>query len=354
MSHQLSRLMLALSVSACLPSLQGLQAGERIRIEPGTKLSVRLERSVGTKDFYEWHSFGEVRTVPGTLVQDVVSTDGELALAAGTHVSVAVLESQRAGRVKGRSRLRLGLYSLDTADGEIIPVEGYPTDINGRQVDHENTAHGKRGLVKDAAVDFGSVTVGAGAGFVAAGPFGAAVGAGGGLLVAAIWTVARRGPSLVVPAGTVVNFVIGRPVSVVASGEIVKDGAQLQPETWGRGVTIPPSDDLLTLADQLDSNPDAVRQDLRSIRFKDRPEVDRIFGKYLEAVARFKEGDKDSLKLMREAYREGQASALPEGARAEMARNLVVMLRATDPDWERDPVLNDPLVQGALVEGVQQ
>jgi hypothetical protein len=363
MRHQLLRLMLAVLVSACLPSVlgllallcpQGLQAGERIRIDPGTKLPVRLERSVGTKEFYKWHSFGEVRTVPGTLVQDVASTDGELALPAGTRVSVAVLESKRAGRVKGRSRLRLGLYSLDTADGEIIPVDGYPTDINGRKVDRENTAHGKRGLVKDAAVDLGSVTVGAGAGFVAAGPVGAAVGAGGGLLVAAIWTVARRGPNLVVPAGTVVSFVVDRPVSVVTSGEVVKDGAQLEAATWGRGTVIPPSDDLLALADQLDSNPDAVRQEVRSIKFKDRPGVDRVFAKYLEAVARFKEGDKDSIKLMREAYRDGQASALPADARAEMARNLVVMLRATDANWERDPVLSDPLVQAALVEGVQQ
>ena len=40
---------------AFLPS--SALAGERLRIEPGTKIPVRLERSVGTKDYYQWHSF---------------------------------------------------------------------------------------------------------------------------------------------------------------------------------------------------------------------------------------------------------------------------------------------------------
>ena len=40
-------------------------------------------------------------------------------------------------------------------------------------------------------------------------------------------------------------------------------------------------------------------------------------------------------------------------ARAEMARNLVVIMRATEKDWQRDPLLNDPRVQRALVEEIQ-
>ena len=335
---------------ACLPS--PIRATERLRIEPGTKIPVRLESSVGTKEFYQWHSFGNVRTVSGTLMQDLVTPDGQVALPAGTKIRVAVLESKRAGHITGRSRLRLGLYSVRTPDGEVIPLDGYPTDLNRRKVDREGTAHGHRGLVKDGAVDFGSVVIGAGAGFVAAGPVGGALGAGGGLLVAAIWTVARRGPDLTVPAGTVLEFVLGRPVSLVAMGDVVDDGARLQPSTWGRGRVIPPSEDLLALADQLDSDPEGVLQQLKQIRFKDRPGVDRAFAKYLQAVARFQKGDhsKDTLNMMRDAYRAAQSSALPPAARAEMARNLVFILRATEKDWERDPLLNDPQVQAALVE----
>jgi hypothetical protein len=337
-------------VLACLPS--PIRATERLRIEPGTKIPVRLESSVGTKEFYQWHSFGNVRTVSGTLMQDLVTSDGQVALPSGTKIRVAVLESKRAGHITGRSRLRLGLYSVRTPDGEVIPLDGYPTDLNRRKVDREGTAHGHRGLVKDGAVDFGSVVIGAGAGFVAAGPVGGALGAGGGLLVAAIWTVARRGPDLTVPAGTVLEFVLGRPVSLVAMGDVVDDGAKLQPSTWGRGRVIPPSEDLLALADQLDSDPEGVLQQLKQIRFKDRPGVDRAFAKYLQAVARFQKGDhsKDTLNMMRDAYRAAQSSAVPPAARAEMARNLVFILRATEKDWERDPLLNDPQVQAALVE----
>ena len=329
-----------------------IQAATRIRVEAGTKLPVRLERSVGTKDFNQWHSFGPVRTVSGTLVQDIVASDGQVALPAGTRISVAVLEDKRAGHLVGRSKLRLGLYSVATPDGEVIPIDGYPTTLDHRKVDREGTEHGRGGLVKDAGVDMASVVTGAGVGFAVAGPIGAAVGGGGGLLVAAVWTVARRGPDLVVPAGTVVEFIVGRPVSFIPTGEVVEDGANLQASRWGRGEVIPPSEDLLAMADQLNTDPDGVLEQLKEIRFKDRPSVDRTFAKYLEAMARYQKGDhgKDTLKLMREAYREGQTSPLTAAARAEMARNLVVMIRSTEADWDRDPLLNDPEVQAALVE----
>jgi hypothetical protein len=337
----------------CVPS--AIRGTERLRIEPGTKIPVRLESSLGTKEFYQWHSFGNVRTVSGTLMQDLVTSDGQVALPAGTKIRVAVLESKRAGHITGRSRLRLGLYSLRTPDGEVIPLDGYPTELNRHKVDGEGTAHGNRGLVKDGAVDLSSVAIGAGAGFAAAGPVGGALGAGGGLLVAAIWTVARRGPDLVVPAGTVVEFVLGRPVSLDATGDVVDDSPRPHPATWGRGRVIPPSEDLLALADQVESDPDGVLEQLKQIKFRDRPSVDRAFAMYLRAVARFQKGDrsKDTLNLMREAYRDAQSTALPPQARAEMARNLVYILRATEKDWERDPLLNDPQVQAALVEESQ-
>jgi hypothetical protein len=91
------------------------------------------------------------------------------------------------------------------------------------------------------------------------------------------------------------------------------------------------------------------------VRFKDRPAVDRTFAKYVQAVARFQAGDHSSepLNLMRGAYTDAQSSHLPAAARAEMARNLVVIMRATEKDWERDPLLNDPQVQAALVEEIQ-
>jgi hypothetical protein len=115
---------------------------------------------------------------------------------------------------------------------------------------------------------------------------------------------------------------------------------------------IPPSEDLLALADQVESDPDGVLQQLKQVKFRDRPGVDRPFAMYLRAVARFQKGDhsKDTLNLMREAYRDAQGTALLPQARAEMARNLIYILRATEKDWERDPLLNDPQVQAALVE----
>src|SRR5579859_4633489 len=181
MRKKLTELTLIVFAFTCIPN--PARAGTRIRVGAGTKLAVRLERSVGTKDYYKWRSFGPVRTVSGTLVQDVVAPDGQVALPSGTRISVAVLEDKRAGHLVGRSKLRLGLYSVSTPYGEVIPVDGYPTKLNHSKVDREGTEHGHRSLVKDAGVDVASVTTGAAVGFVVAGPIGAAVGGGGGLLV---------------------------------------------------------------------------------------------------------------------------------------------------------------------------
>ena len=173
--------------------------------------------------------------------------------------------------------------------------------------------------------------------------------------MAAVSTVARRGSHLVLPAGTLVEFVLGRPASVVGTGEVVDDGARLHASVWGQGEAIPPSPDLLELAEQLNTDPHDVLEQLKDINFKERPSIDRVFATYLRAVARFQTGDhsKETLNRMREAYRESQNSSLPVSARAEMARNLVVVLRTTNSDWQRDPVLNDPQVQAALVEEIQ-
>lgn len=350
MRRKSTEVTLSIFVLTCLA--QPLVAGPRVRVEAGTKLPVRIECSVGTKELSKSHPSGPVRIVSGTLMQDVVGPNGQVALPAGTRVHLAVLESKRAGHLMGRSKLRLGLYSVATPNGEVIPIDGYPTIVDHRKVDREGTERGHRGLVKDAAVDLASVTTGAGVGFAVGGPIGAAVGGGGGLLIAAAWTVVRRGPDITIPASTVVEFVLGRPVSFVPTGEVVDDGAQLEASRWGRGRIIPPGDDLLAMADQLATDPDGVLQQLKEIRFKERPNVDRTFGKYLEAMARYQKGDrgKDTLRLMREAYRESQTSPLPAPARAEMARNLVLVIRGTETNWESDPLLNDPQVQAALVE----
>jgi hypothetical protein len=356
-------------------------------VEPGTKIPVRLERSVGTKDYYQWHSFGDVRTVTGTLIQDIVTPDGQVALPAGTRINIAVLESKRAGHIEGRSRLRLGLYSVMTPEGERIPLDGYPNQLTRhKKTDKEGTAHGNRGLVKDAGVDFSSVAIGAGAGFAAAGPVGGAIGAGGGLLVAAIWTVARRGPDVMVPAGTVIDFVLDRPASFMSTGDYDETpGAAMHPSAWhgsaegpsgwnrfsspypSRGTANPypsrgsvnhavsPSEDLLELADRLDADPAGVLRDLKSADLKNRPPVDRTFGKYLRAVAKFQTGDRGSepLNLLREAYADSQRTNMSSAARTEMARNLIVIMRATEKDWQRDPLLDDPGVQAALVEEIR-
>ncbi|MGH9469958.1 MAG: hypothetical protein ACRD1N_06405, partial [Terriglobia bacterium] len=196
----------ALIAAIIAPS--SLQAS-RVVLSPGVRVAVRLDETLSTKSHY----FGPI--IQGTLDQDIIDSRGRLVIPAGSTVKLAMAEFKRAGRVFGRARLRLRLFSVVLPDGSEIPLDGYATSLdNRRKPGAEGTFHGRRGLIKDAAFDLGALSTGAGAGFVVGGPWGLPAGAAAGLLTASIWTVARRGPDLVLPAGTVIEFTLGRPAGV--------------------------------------------------------------------------------------------------------------------------------------------
>ncbi len=330
-------------------------AASRVVLSPGVQIPVRLDSTISTKD--RFHYFGPILT--GTLDQDIDAADGRIAIPAGSAVKLAMSDYHRAGHVSGRARFRLRLYSVILPDGSEVPLDGYPSFDNKPKPDKEGTFHGKRGLIKDTGFDLAAVTTGAGAGFAVGGPWGLPAGAAGGLLAAGLWTVARRGPDLEFPLGTVISFTLGRPASVWVQDKGIQDTAITASPTaltasscaaWGCDSVIPPSRDLLTLLDSPGS-PEAALQGLDRISFRNRSDTDRVFVAYLRGVNELRLArPAKALDDLKEAYVGARSLNLPASAQAEIARNLLLALKESSKNWEQSPIMRDPLIQAALVE----
>ncbi|MGH9328683.1 MAG: hypothetical protein ACRD2B_18600 [Terriglobia bacterium] len=327
----------------------------RLTLSPGVRVAVRLDDTISTKNHY----FGPI--VQATLDQDVVDSRGRVAIPAGCTVKLAMAELKRAGHVFGRARIRLRLYSVVLPGGAEVPLDGYATRLdNNRKPGAEGTFHGRRGLVKDAAVDLTAVGTGAGAGFVVGGPWGLPAGAAAGFLTAGVWTVARRGPDLVLPAGTVIEFTLSRPADIDVPSENALSStdysstSSYSPEpsgpVWGQGLAIPPSPDLVALLDEI-SDPKLVLHRLSHTDFRNRPDSDRVFATYLRGVCELRlSKPKNALEDLERAYRGAKRLNLPEPAQSEIARNLVIALKESSRNWQTSPLMNDPELQAVLVE----
>lgn len=327
----------------------------RVTLSPGVRLAVRLDNNISTKSTY--HYFGNV--INATLDSDVLDSRGHVALPAGSAVQLAMPVCKRAGHIMGRAQIRLRLFSVALPGGEVIPLDGYATRLdNNKKPGREGTFHGNHSLVKDAAVDTTAMAVGAGAGLAVGGPLGLPIGAGAGVLVAGLWTAIRRGPDLVLPAGTVIEFTLGRPAGIdepeAMSSNIPAASQDPKPtdaagNAWGQGLALPPSADLVAMLNE-QSDPAAMLAALEKIDFRNRSDSDRVFGTYLRGVAELNlNHPKRALADLQSAYTGAKRLNMPQEAQQEIARNLVLALESSSKDWQSSPLMNDPTLQAVLV-----
>jgi hypothetical protein len=338
----------------------------RVEIGQGVRLPVRLDETISTKNHY----FGPI--IQTTLDQDILDSRGHVVLPAGSTIKLAMAESRRAGRMVGRASLRLRLFSAVLPDGSEAPLDGYPSRIEGGpKPGREGTFHGHRRFFKDGAIESSVILVGAGAGFAVGGPLGLPVGTAAGLVTAGIYFVARRGPDLVLPAGTVIEFTLDRPAAVnepaadpprtasysySQSASYANGGgadpyhANSQGAVWGQGLAVPPSADLVNLLDQV-NDPNAVLSVLNKMSFRNRSDSDRVFATYLRGICNLEiSKPKKALDELERAYMGSKRLSLPEPAQAEIARNLVLALKASSNNWQANPLMDDPKLQAVLVE----
>jgi hypothetical protein len=137
-----------------------------------------------------------------TLAQPLV-VNGLVVARRGQTVIGTVEYAEKAGRVKGVSKLGLQLGQLTLVDGQLIAVKTTLINATG------GTTRGR-----DAAAIVGTTGIGAGIGAAAAGGPGAAIGAGAGFVASVAGVLLTRGRPTIIPPESLLTFRLETPITV--------------------------------------------------------------------------------------------------------------------------------------------
>jgi len=174
----------------------GQAVPSRLKLQAGTFMTVRIDQMLSSDKNQAGDGFSATLTRP--LVADgvVVAQRGQII---GGHVA----EAQKAGRVKGVSRLAVQLTDLTLVDGQQVPIETELTNLTGP------TSNGR-----DAAAIAGTTIMGAAIGGAAdLGP-GAAIGAGAGLIAGTVGVLLTRGRPTIIYPESLLTFRLAEPVTI--------------------------------------------------------------------------------------------------------------------------------------------
>jgi hypothetical protein len=141
-------------------------------------------------------------TFTATLDEPLVA-DGFVVAERGAKLEGRVVESRRAGRVKGVSDLAIELTSLSTSDGQKLEIH---TDTFEKQ--------GATSKGSDAAKVGAAAGIGAAIGAIAGGGKGAGIGAAVGGAAGTGGVLATRGKPAVVNSETKISFRLSQPVTI--------------------------------------------------------------------------------------------------------------------------------------------
>ncbi len=137
-----------------------------------------------------------------TLAQPIIA-DGWVVMRRGQTVIGQVSDAQKAGRVKGVSKLQLDLSQLTLVDGQLLPVQTSLLNASA------GTSNGR-----DAAAVGLTTGGGAAIGAAAAGGSGAAIGAGAGFVAGIAGVLLTRGKPTIIPPEDVLTFRLETPVTI--------------------------------------------------------------------------------------------------------------------------------------------
>ena len=176
---------------APVPSTLVLPAGARIKVRTEDPLSSEQSRP------------GDLFS--GTLAQPLIA-NGFVVAYRGQLVTGKVLVADKAGKVKGTSRLGLEITSVQLTDGREVPVKTQLIQIEG------GTSKGR-----DAAAIGATSATGAAIGGAVGWGTGAAIGAAAGAAAGIIGVLATKGEPTVIPPEAGLVFRIEEPVTIAAS-----------------------------------------------------------------------------------------------------------------------------------------
>jgi hypothetical protein len=166
-----------------------------VTIPAGTTLPLELTTAVSSAD-------AQVETPVSARLRRAVSVDGETVLPAGTVVDGEVSEVDRAGRVKGRSRLALRFTSV-VIDGRREGLRTNPIAFEGEATKSEDATKIGAGAGIGAAI---GGLLGGGSGAAKGAVIGGAAGTG--------TVLATRGKDVELASGADLNPTLASPVEV--------------------------------------------------------------------------------------------------------------------------------------------
>ncbi len=137
-----------------------------------------------------------------TLDQPLV-VDGLVVARRGQTVIGTVAAAERAGRVKGVSKLAVSLSQLTLVDGQLVNVQTALVKATG------GTSNGR-----DALGVAGTTGFGAAVGAAAAGGPGAAIGAGAGFVAGITGVLLTRGRPTIIPPESLLTFRVEAPIAI--------------------------------------------------------------------------------------------------------------------------------------------
>jgi len=179
-------------------------------VTPGTRVLMRLTNAVNTK-----HTLAGDRVYLQTAVP--VFVDRRLVIPAGSYVTGVVVESTRAGRVKGKSALNLRFESISLPNGTTRDLSSRAGSVEGAgNLDRaEGRIQGEGNKSGDAKTVGKTTAAGAGIGTLAgaaAGSYGmgAGIGAAAGAVAGLAGVLGSRGPDVILHPGTTMEFVLDR------------------------------------------------------------------------------------------------------------------------------------------------
>ncbi|MGH7191855.1 MAG: hypothetical protein ACREF0_21995, partial [Acetobacteraceae bacterium] len=178
------------------PSEQDQGIPANLTVRPGTFITVRIDQKLSSDKNQPGDAFSATLEKPIVAEGVVVAQRGETVAGRVTYV-------QKAGKLKGTSRLALELTDLTLVDGREITIQSQMMRRSGGT---------SRGI--DAGTVAGTTALGAAIGAAADWGTGAAIGAGAGAAAGALGVLLTRGRAAVVYPEDLLTFRIDAPVTI--------------------------------------------------------------------------------------------------------------------------------------------
>jgi hypothetical protein len=168
----------------------------QLTLSRGSFITVRVDQPVSSDRNQQGDAF------TATLAKPVV-VDGVVVAERGQTLSGRVVETQKAGRVQGVSRLAVQLTDLSLVDGQQLPIQTQLISRSGP------TSEGR-----DASSIASTTVLGAAIGTAADWGRGAAIGAGVGAAAGVVGVLLTRGHETVIYPESLLTFRIEAPVTI--------------------------------------------------------------------------------------------------------------------------------------------